>query len=288
MNKIRNILILWRKMENHPKVESIRSLQSTPRKTQSNMGWWSIVSDASMVAAPAVLCLGTMYFYNDMQNEEKFLEEQVKKDPIPLPANTQHLNNEEMRFRRIKVIGKFDHTMERYIGPRRYLKSIKKDYRIIKKTEGLGMLVVTPFTIKDTGQRILINRGWVSSDRQNSNSRLEGQITDEVEITGVFIQNSEPDMSLISRAQDSNPNVFSKRDLDGLAQSTNSSPIYLDADSASTVEGGPIGGQTTTDVKPWSSFGLTMLFAVFMPFYLVQMRKRKAAAADNKITGLFS
>ncbi|XP_033732679.1 surfeit locus protein 1-like isoform X2 [Pecten maximus] len=277
---------MWKSLQNRPKLDSMRSLKSIPRKTPSNMRMQFVITDASIVAVPAVLCLGTFCFYMDLQKEETFLEEQSKHEPIPLPSNIKNLENKEMKYRPIQVIGEFDHMMERYIGPRRFLKTMKRDARIFTPSEKLGMLVITPFTIKDTGQRILINRGWIPVTQQDPNSRLKGQIKGEVKLVGINIQHSEQD-SLTSSSSE-NPNVFSKRDLESLAQSTNSLPIYLDADVASTVEGGPVGGQTATDVKPYSSYCLALLYAVCLLFYMGQLKKRKSANSNNKINSLFT
>ncbi|OWF52577.1 Surfeit locus protein 1 [Mizuhopecten yessoensis] len=259
-------------------MDNIRSLRSTPRKTPSTFRRRLVLSDSVIFAVPVGLCLGTALFYQTNQKDTLFLEEQIKQEPIPLPYNMEGLSETEMKYRRIKVIGEFDHTMERYIRPRELVKDedSQSNLLVFKKSEKCGLLVVTPFTLKDTGERILINRGWIPKNKKDPSSRLKGQIKGEVELVGT-LQQSERERFILTNSLGNDPHEFYTRDVESLAKSTNSLPVYLDAVSDSTVEGGPIGGQITIDLKPHLAYYLSVLYLLAILFCVVSWYRRKYA-----------
>ncbi|XP_021345078.1 surfeit locus protein 1-like [Mizuhopecten yessoensis] len=83
-----------------------------------------------------------------------------------------------MEYTPVRVLGEFDHQMERYIYPRPNVQDIKSS-----EVKGMGvtpsrggMLVVTPFNLKDRKEKILINRGWISKTKVDQRTRSEGQV----------------------------------------------------------------------------------------------------------------
>lgn len=53
-----------------------------------------------------------------------------------------------------------------------------------------GAWIITPFHLSDRGYAILVNRGWVPKNRIDARKRQEGQIMNEITLTGV-IRNTE-------------------------------------------------------------------------------------------------
>ena len=74
----------------------------------------------------------------------------------------------EWEFRQIKLHGRYRHDKELHLGARHYRKQ-------------LGYHIITPFMLTG-GDTILVNRGWVPTDKRNPSSRPETQTTDEQEI----------------------------------------------------------------------------------------------------------
>ena len=66
-----------------------------------------------------------------------------------------------MEYQRVAMRGKFDHGQEILIGPKSFI-----DNRggatgggiISAKGDRVGYLVITPFVLSESGQRILVNR----------------------------------------------------------------------------------------------------------------------------------
>ncbi|XP_069841818.1 surfeit locus protein 1 isoform X4 [Dendropsophus ebraccatus] len=89
---------------------------------------------------------------------------------------------------------------------------------------------------------ILINRGFVPNKKLNPQTRMEGQIDEELDLVGL-VRHTETRQHF-SPENDVQNNVWYYRDLAAMAEQTGAQPIYIEADSDSTVPGGPIGGQT--------------------------------------------
>ncbi|XP_060069765.1 surfeit locus protein 1-like [Ylistrum balloti] len=278
MRKLTILRQLWRNLQHRPKIADMRTLQTGPRKTPSNIytRFQFFLTDSTYVAVPAIAGVATLLFIWDQEKEQSLFKKQCKQEVIPLPNNVNNLANKEMKYRPIQVIGEFDHRMERYIQPRRCVTSQKgSGVLLFSKAENIGMFVVTPFTIKETGQRILVNRGWIPTDKKDPESRLEGQVTGEVKIVG-HVQHTEQE-SFASYTQRNDPKTFRGRNVEGLARSTNSLPVYLDASSDSTVEGGPIGGQISPEFKQNNGYYLASLYVLALMYLVVRTRKWKVS-----------
>lgn len=79
----------------------------------------------------------------------------------------------------------------------------------------------------------------------NPVARANGQVEGEVEITGVVrLNETRPPFSPESRG-----NQLQYRDLAKICKLTGADPYFLDARVESTVEGGPIGGQTRVNLR---------------------------------------
>ncbi|CCH60341.1 hypothetical protein TBLA_0C05430 [Henningerozyma blattae CBS 6284] len=77
---------------------------------------------------------------------------------VPIPKNFSEEDLESWEYRRVQLVGHFENDNEIYVGPRVH-KGIK------------GYNVFTPFVRDDTGERLLIERGWVSEEKIVPSSR---------------------------------------------------------------------------------------------------------------------
>uniref|UniRef100_A0A8C5R7R5 SURF1-like protein n=1 Tax=Leptobrachium leishanense TaxID=445787 RepID=A0A8C5R7R5_9ANUR len=149
----------------------------------------------------------------------------------------------------VKVRGHFDHSKELYIQPRTLVdpeREARESGRISSSTES-GAHVITPFYCTDLGITILVNRGFIPRKKVNPETRLKGQVGGEVELVGIvrLTETRKPFVpeNVVAR------NCWYYRDLEAMARVTGAEPILIDADLASTVPGGPIGGQTRVTLR---------------------------------------
>ncbi|CAC5391563.1 SURF1 [Mytilus coruscus] len=91
---------------------------------------------------------------------------------------------------------------------------------------------------------ILVNRGWIpkNKDERKLYKRPETQPEGEVEIVGV-VRTDEKKNSFTPKNNAAH-NLWYYRDIEEIAKNLGTVPVYIDANLASTVRGGPIGGQT--------------------------------------------
>ncbi|XP_053137760.1 surfeit locus protein 1 isoform X2 [Hemicordylus capensis] len=159
------------------------------------------------------------------------------------------LELKELEYRPVQVRGRFDHTKELYMLPRSLVDPAKeaRDAGQLMSSPESGANVITPFYCTDLGITILVNRGFVSRKKVKPETRLKGQIEEEIELVGVvrLAENRKPFVPENSVEK----NRWHYRDLDAMARVTGAEPILIDADYKSTVPGGPIGGQTRVTLR---------------------------------------
>lgn len=109
---------------------------------------------------------------------------------------------------------------------------------------GSGFWVVTPL-VTDQGFTVLINRGFVPSERRDVATRIAGQIDSETSVTGL-LRISEPGGGFL-RGNDPKGNRWYSRDVGAIAaerQLTETAPYFIDADAKPNAGGLPVGGLT--------------------------------------------
>ncbi|MFG1349842.1 SURF1 family protein [Xanthobacter autotrophicus] len=157
--------------------------------------------------------------------------------PVPPPALWPQLTREADEYRRVQVRGTFDHGRETLVytvrgedapGP----------------VKGQGYLVVTPL-LRTDGPPILVNRGFVPSDRRDPATRAEGQVAGEAEVVGLLRLPEEA--SWFVPANDPAHGGFFRMDPAGIAAArglSGAAPFIID-EGANTVPGGlPLAGGT--------------------------------------------
>ncbi|XP_030391632.1 surfeit locus protein 1 isoform X2 [Gopherus evgoodei] len=155
----------------------------------------------------------------------------------------------ELEYRSVKTRGYFDHSKELYVLPRSLVdpKREAREAGQLTSNPESGANVITPFYCTDLGITILVNRGFVPKKKVKPETRLKGQIQDEIDLVGV-VRLSETRKPFVPE-NNIEKNRWHYRDLEAMARVTGAEPIFIDADFRSTVPGGPIGGQTRVTLR---------------------------------------
>ncbi|MBN3288006.1 SURF1 protein, partial [Polyodon spathula] len=175
------------------------------------------------------------------------LQSLTAAEPIDLPIEPMELKS--LEYRRVKVRGRFDHSKELYILPRSQVdpeREAREAGRITSSGES-GANVITPFHCTDHGVTILVNRGFVPRQKINPETRMKGQVQEEVDLVGV-VRLTEARKPFVPQ-NDTERNRWHFRDLEAMAKVAGTEPILIDADFSSTIPGGPIGGQTRVTLR---------------------------------------
>ena len=83
--------------------------------------------------------------------------------------------------------------------------------------------------------------------RVQPSTRLEGQVQGEVEVTGI-IRRTEPRPQFAPK-NNLESDQWQHRDIPALAEKLGTQPVFIDATLATTVNGGPNGGQTRVTLR---------------------------------------
>jgi len=151
--------------------------------------------------------------------------------PAPGPGEWAAIGRDDA-YRRLRAEGVFRHELETCT------KAVTE--------RGAGCWVMTPLQAAD-GHWLLINRGFVDDAHRDPATRAEGQIAGPVTIAGL-LRLSEPGGGFL-RSNDPAGNRWYSRDVAAIAlarglPADQVAPYFLDADAASSVPGGPVGGLT--------------------------------------------
>ena len=159
------------------------------------------------------------------------VEQQLQAPPVaaPGPATWATISRQD-EYRKVQISGIFDHAHETCTQA--------------VTVQGPGCWVMTPLQTS-AGWWLLVNRGFVDSDRRASAQRAEGQIAGRVQIEGL-LRLSEPGGGFLRR---NNPSInrWTSRDVAAIAAArgipaANAAPYFVDA--SESVVGGPVGGLT--------------------------------------------
>ncbi|XP_065918426.1 surfeit locus protein 1-like isoform X2 [Dysidea avara] len=207
-------------------------------KTRSRQG----ASNWLIIIPLTTFGLGTWQIYRLRWKLDliKKLEERTKEDTIVIPTDIVE-RVEELEYRHVKVHGEFDHSKEIFMWPRS---------RLVEGTRGSGAHgahVITPFHCDDTGNTILINRGWVPTAKMDASTRKEGQTEGKVTLTAV-VRAPEKKQRFAPKGEEGS-NKWQYRNVKEMADYTRTTPVLLDADASTSVTGGPIGGQTRVTLR---------------------------------------
>ena len=150
--------------------------------------------------------------------------------PIPSPASWPAVTRASDEYRHVSVSGRFLHDRETLVQA--------------VTEEGPGYWVLTPLQ-RDDGTQVLVNRGFVPSERRDASTRQGGNPDGEVAITGL-LRMTEPKGGFL-RNNVPQHNRWYSRDVAAISAArglTEAAPFFIDADAGSQSGQGPIGGLT--------------------------------------------
>ena len=190
---------------------------------------------ATVFTVPALLILlglGTWQMQRLVWKEALLAEVAARQAEPAVDLPTDIADPPSWRFRKVVVTGVFDHA---------------KEMHLFAHTDrgNAGYQVIVPLRRPD-GSWVLVNRGWVPTDRKDPATRAEGQVTGTVTITGTARPKWDRHMFL----PDNDPagNHWFYGDLPAMAAHAGiaASPLFVEADATPNPGGFPIGGQTPT------------------------------------------
>lgn len=200
---------------------------------------------ASAIMFVLLLALG---FWQVARHFEKtaindFRAARAAAPPVALPAALTDLDTYD--FHRIQVTGMFAHERELYV----YARSQRGNE---------GYDIVTPL-LREGAPPVLINRGWVPTDRKPQSSRAEGQVAGPVTVTGYLRHDAR--QSWLMPDNDPVRNAWFWFDLPAMSRAArldSAVTFYLEADLTPNPGGMPIGAQTQIELPdPHVEYSIT-------------------------------
>jgi surfeit locus 1 family protein len=162
------------------------------------------------------------------------LHERANATAIALPQRVE--SPESMEFVRVKVAGTFLNESE---------------YHLIGRSMrgNPGLHILTPFRRADGGGVELVDRGWVSFDRRDAQTRPQGQLNGVVVVEGIIRLSKGQGRFMPDNEVDANTWFFIDPDAMAAARGIDSLPQYYISSGDVDVPGGfPIGRQWRLDI----------------------------------------
>lgn len=160
------------------------------------------------------------------------VDARVHAEPVGAPAQAEwgKVNRANDEYRRVTVKGMLDNDRETLV--------------YASTTLGPGYWVLTPLRRTDDTV-VLVNRGFVPTDRRDPSTRIDGQVSTPVVVTGL-LRIAEPKGTWLRSNDPANDRWYSRdvaaiadwRGVDGVA------PYFIDADATPNPGGLPVGGLT--------------------------------------------
>jgi surfeit locus 1 family protein len=157
---------------------------------------------------------------------------QLSAPAEPLPAAAADWRAWD--FRKVSVRGTLRHDLEQLFGA----------YTV---DDQFGQHILTPL-VRPDGAAILVDRGFVPAERAPVETRRQGEIPGEVEITGIARYRAADRPGWFTPANQPADRIWYWYDLQALAQAVGLEllPVVVEADAAPNPGGLPVGGQTRT------------------------------------------
>ncbi|WP_341987536.1 SURF1 family protein [Azorhizobium sp. AG788] len=197
---------------------------------------------------------------------------------LPPSGQWPALTRASDEYAHVRVTGTFDHSKEALV------------YTVLSEPNGPlrgpGFTVITPLMLPD-GASVLINRGFVPTDKRDPAARQEGQVAGEVTVTGL-LRFAEEASSFVPD-NDAARNAWYRRDPAAIAAArglSRAAPFMIDADATPNPGGLPQGGETRLlfpnrhleYALTWYGLAVTMLAVVVA--VLISRRRRGGAGAS--------
>lgn len=184
-------------------------------------------------------------------------------------------------------ISRKDDEYRRVTAPGHFLQD-RETLVVASTEEGAGYWVMTPLKT-DSGFTVLVNRGFVPTDRKEPASRQAGETDGEVAVTGL-LRLTEPKGAFL-RGNDVSADRWYSRDVDAIAAKRGLdtyAPYFIDADATPNPGGYPIGGLTVISfpnnhlIYALTWFVLAgMVLAAAIRFAIEESRLRKGRSGET-------
>lgn len=163
------------------------------------------------------------------------VESRIHAPPVAVPGRDDwaSLDIRDAEYRHVQALGVFLHDRETLVDA--------------LTTLGPGEWVLTP--LQTTDGVILVNRGFVPPARREVRTRAD-QVAGEVTVTGL-LRETEPGGRVLRPNKPELDRWFS-RDVAAIARIRGiegAAPFFIDADAASSPQGGPVGGLTVVSFR---------------------------------------
>lgn len=189
----------------------------------------------TVVLTACLLALGTWQVNRLAWKRELIanVEERAHAAPVEVPAASEWpamTDLSKYEYRRVHLSGTFRHRDEVQV------------YTV--SDLGPGYWVLTPLQ-RDDGSSVIVNRGFVPTDKREPASRPQGEVEGRVDVVGLM--RAPETGGLFLRTNDPQNNRWYSRNIAQIAeirQIENAAPFYVDADATPNPGGLPIGGKT--------------------------------------------
>jgi surfeit locus 1 family protein len=142
-------------------------------------------------------------------------EDRLVRDPLPLPPRIDPAAIHEFDYRRVYATGMLQHDKEMLVGPRMH---DGKD----------GFFVITPLARGKGASTILVNRGWISREKQFQRDRSsQGLPQGEVTIAGLLREPWKKNMFTPSNKPEEHKFYFP--DVYQMAEVAGAEPVWIEA-----------------------------------------------------------
>jgi surfeit locus 1 family protein len=225
--------------------------------------------------AVALLCALGIWQLQRLAYKEALLariEERIHAPAAPLPDEPDwpQLKPEAYEYRRVHVSGTFEHDKEALV------------FR--PQAGAVGFLVLTPLRLA-SGAYVVVNRGFVPSDKRDPLSRPEAQIEGVVAITGLMRPPEE--RNLFTPADSPEKRIWFTRDPLLIARTYHlqrTAPFSIDADATGAPGGLPQGASTVIAIPnnhlsyavTW--FGLAAALVVVLALFIYGRQRESRSA----------
>lgn len=193
---------------------------------------------AALIAALALAALGVWQLERRVWKHELIAAVDARIDAAPVaapgPDAWPRIDTKRDAYRRVTATGVFRHDRETLVQA--------------VTDRGAGFWVLTP--LETDSFTLLVNRGFVPTNRRDPATRAEGNIAGTAVVTGL-LRVTEPGGAFL-RTNDPAAGRWYSRDVAEIAKArglARTAPYFVDADAKSNPGGYPVGGLTVVQFR---------------------------------------
>ena len=235
--------------------------------------WPTVFTVPSLII---LIGLGTWQVERLHWKENLIAERQTRSSSAPIELPAENAATGSYEFSKTRVAGNFRHDREMYLAAR-------------SLNGNIGLHVVTPLRLAD-GSVILIDRGWVPTEKKDPSTRQAGELAGPVILEGL-LRGSQKQSWLVPDNEPQN-NVWFYVDIPEMAKWAGLDrvrPYFVEAGAAPNPGGYPIGGQSHIELPNnhlqyaiiWYSFAIS-LSVIYVIYHRNLAKEQDAAGASRK------